>query len=315
MMPRAVLLTVLSIALLSPASSSGKEPTATSLDAARMKELWEEPSDIRSRDLYYGPGGRRLVPRTDVTYRVVGLDTTGHSRGYDLLDPNGREWKVKIGEEAQSDLVVSRILWAIGYRQPITYYMREWRMSGAPGWPQAPGRFRLSSDHQVTGEWSWKENPFRGTRQFRGLIVANLILNNWDLTTSNNRVYRVGKPGEGSRRWYVVQDVGGSLGRTRWPIGTRNDIDDFESEALIRRVEGDEVRFAYWARHQALLDDITPADVAWACRLLDRLSEAQLNDAFRAAGYPPGIRARYVRKIREKIQEGLALEPAVERGR
>jgi len=312
MMRRAFLLAALSIALLMPTSASwGKASTP---EAAHMSELWEQPTDIRSRDLYYGPGGRRLAPRTDVTYRVAGLDTTGHSRGYDLLDPEGRKWDVKLGDEAQSDLVVSRILWAIGYRQPITYYVREWRMSGAPGWPPAPGRFRLSSDHKVTGEWSWDENPLRDTRPFRGLIVANLILNNWDFAASNNRTYRVDRPGEGPRNWYVVQDVGGSLGKTRWPIGTRNDIDDFESEPLIRRVEGDEVHFAYKSRHRLLVKGIPRADVVWTCRLLDRLSEAQLNDAFRAAGYPAAIRQRYVRKIREKIQEGLALEPQVERG-
>jgi hypothetical protein len=311
MRPRARLLTALAIAFL--ATASWGKATAPTPDAARMRELWEEPADVRSRDLYYGPGGRRLVPRTDVTYRVVGLDTTGHSRGYDLLDPQGRKWAVKIGEEAQSDLVVSRILWAIGYRQPITYYVPEWRMSGGPGWPPAPGRFRLSSDHKVTGEWSWDENPFKDTRPFRGLIVANLIVNNWDFATSNNRTYRVDKSVEGPEKWYVVQDVGGSLGRTRWPIGTRNDIDDFEREPLIRRVDGDEVHFGYKSRHRLLVKGITPADVVWTCRLLGRLSDAQLNDAFRAAGYPPEIRQRYVRKIREKIREGLALEPQAER--
>jgi hypothetical protein len=36
-------------------------------------------------------------------------------------------------------------------------------------------------------------------------------------------------------------------------------------------------------------------------------SASRLDDAFRAGGYPPPIRARYVRKIRSKIQEGLAL--------
>jgi len=315
MIRRAFFPTVVAIALFLLSSASRGEAKEPTVDAARMRELWEEPSDIRSRDLYYGPGGPRLVPRTDVTYRVVDLDTSGHSRGYDLLDPEGRKWDVKIGDEAQSDLVVSRILWAIGYRQPITYYVREWRMRDGPGWPPSPGRFRLSSDHKVTGEWSWDENPFRDSRPFHGLIVANLILNNWDLTTSNNRTYRMGEPGEGPRRWYVVQDVGGSLGMTRWPIGTRNDIDDFESEPLIRRVEDGEVRFSYKARHRGLVKVITPADVVWTCRLLDRLSETQLLDAFRAAGYPPEIRKRYVLKIREKIREGLALEPPVEGGK
>jgi hypothetical protein len=275
----------------------------------RMDELWSEPGDVSSRDLYYGPGGRRLAPRPDVTYRVVGLDTKGHSHGYDVVDPEGRKWDVKVGDEAQSDLVVSRILWAVGFRQPITYYVPRWRMAGGPdGDAPEPGRFRLSSDHKVVGEWSWHDNPFIDTRPFHGLIVANLILNNWDLASSNNRTYTIVKPGAGPVRWYVVQDVGGSLGRTRWPIGTRNNIDDFESESLIKDVGGGEVRFTYKSHHRGLVSDIPVADVVWVCRLLDRLSATQLDDAFRAAGYPRETRARYVRKIRQKIQEGLALE-------
>lgn len=42
---------------------------------------------------------------------------------------------------------------------------------------------------------------------------------------------------------------------------------------------------------------------------LRRVSDAQLDDAFTASGYEPEIRARrFIKKIREKIQEGVALE-------
>ncbi|HUD73395.1 MAG TPA: hypothetical protein VMQ62_15665 [Dongiaceae bacterium] len=278
----------------------------------RMAELWSDPRNIATRDLYYGAGGRPLAPRADVAYEVVGLDRTGHSHGYDVVGPDGRKWAVKVGEEAQSDLVVSRILWAIGYHQPITYYVPRWRIAGASEAPP-PGRFRLSSDHKVTGEWSWNDNPFVDTRPYRGLIVANLILNNWDFTRSNNRTYQVETPGTGPETWYVVQDVGGSLGKTRWPVGTRNNVDEFVSERLIREVDDGSVRFTYKSRHRGLVSDIPPDDVVWICRLMDRLSPAQLDDAFRAAGYPAGTRERYVRKIRQKIQEGLALEQVAER--
>ena len=68
--------------------------------AERVAELWQEPPDVASRDLVYGPGGRALAPRPDVAYRVVGLDTKGHSESYDVVDPAGRTWDVKIGDEA-----------------------------------------------------------------------------------------------------------------------------------------------------------------------------------------------------------------------
>jgi len=289
--------------------AAGRHDDARSAeDGKRIAEIWVEPTDIGARDLYFGPGGREFAPRSGATYRVIGLDKTGHSSGYDVVDAQGREWAVKVGEEAQSDVVVSRILWAIGYHQPVTYFVPEWNVSGRGMEKPPPGRFRLSSDHKVIGEWSWTDNPFEDTRPFRGLVVANLVLNNWDFTKSNTRIYKMKKKsGMVPVRRYVVQDVGGSLGKTKWPIGTRNNVDDFESERLIRGVRDGRVDFTYRARHRLLVKDFNVSDVVWACRLLDRLSESQLDDAFRAAGYPPQIRARYVRKIRSKIQEGLAL--------
>jgi hypothetical protein len=291
---------------LLPAAARRSESAGPSAELAA--ELWEQPTDIASRDLYFGPGGRGLAPESGATFRVVGLDRKGHSHGYDVVDGEGREWAVKVGEEAPAEVAVSRILWAIGYHQPISYFVPEWKMiDGKRGKPE-PGRFRVSSDHKVIGEWSWGDNPFEGTQPFHGLIVANLVLNNWDFTKSNTRIYRMKAPGERPARRYVMQDVGGSLGKTRWPLGTRNNIEDFESEDLVRRVDDGHVHFTYKARHRLVVKDIPVSDVVWTCRLLDRLSESQLDDAFRAAGYPPEIRARYVTKIRAKIQEGLGLE-------
>ena len=42
-------------------------------------------------------------------------------------------------------------------------------------------------------------------------------------------------------------------------------------------------------------------------RLMAELSDRQLDDAFRAAGFSREARERYIRKLREKIREGLAL--------
>jgi hypothetical protein len=40
---------------------------------------------------------------------------------------------------------------------------------------------------------------------------------------------------------------------------------------------------------------------------MNRLSDAQLDDAFEAGGYEPAIRQRYIAKLRDKVREGLAL--------
>jgi hypothetical protein len=72
-------------------------------------------------------------------------------------------------------------------------------------------------------------------------------------------------------------------------------------------VTPDGVQFDYRGIHKPLLDSISIADVAWACELLSRLSDAQWTDAFRAAGYSDDQTRRYVTKIKSKIAEGLTV--------
>jgi hypothetical protein len=84
---------------------------------ALIGELWQDPSDLEQRDLFHGPEGTRLLPR-DASYAFVAKDTSGWSPGFDVRDGDGVEWSVKLGAEAQSEVVSSRILWAIGFHQP-----------------------------------------------------------------------------------------------------------------------------------------------------------------------------------------------------
>ena len=236
-----------------------------------------------------------------------------------MRDRNGVAWSVKLGSEAQTEVVVSRILWAIGYHQVPTYYVTQWTMDKGPDGNPGPGRFRPElPTAKVAGEWAWHENPFAHTREFRGLIVANLIVNNWDWKTSNNRIYDiVNSDGTGVRR-YVVRDLGASLGKSDAPAltrvlgarvaqGNRNDLEDFEQQGFIRAVAGNRVEFDYNGIYQTIVDTVTPDDVVWTCRLLARLSDEQWNAAFTAAGYPPDQAARFRAKLKSKIAEGLAL--------
>jgi len=277
-----------------------------------MLQLWTDPGNLSQRDLLWGPGRATNAPSKNAVYRVVKEDTTGYSRGYDVVGPDTRKWSIKVGPEAQSEVVLSRILWALGYHQPETYYVTGWQLAGDWKYEGEPARFRLQSDHAADGEWKWVDNPFAGTAPMHGLIAINLLLSNWDLKTSNNRIYKVEeRKAEPSHR-YVVQDLGASLGKPRifpYPIGTRNNIDDFESTTLIKEVSGSVVHLNYRGRHGEILERLSIPDVIWACELMNRLRDAQLDAAFRAGGYPPDIRQRYIRKIRAKIQEGLALRP------
>lgn len=298
------------------ATTTMRSTAAKSLTSEELGELWIEPKDLPSRDLLAGPGGTDRAPDPKAQYTVTSIDATGYSPGYDAVDPQGRQWKVKLGDEVQSEIVASRVLWAIGFHQPATYFVGTLNLDG--GKPEDRGRaarLRLEDGFKTESEWSWHLNPFVGTQPFKGLLVANLILNNWDLKPSQNRIYVVNEGVPGPSRRYIVQDLGASLGRTRWPTGNRNNAAAFESQRLIERVGNGVVKFDYHARHKELFKDITPADVVWTCRLLARLTDEQWKDAFRAANYPELIAQRFITKLRSKIQEGLALEkrPAVTR--
>ena len=314
---------MLALAILGSAPGCGRSLRGVSPQSGTpppVHELWQLPTDLHARDLFHGPGGESLTPRA-ATFTFVATDRTGYSRGFDVKDPNGIEWSVKLGPEAQTEVTASRILWSIGFHQPPAYYVPAWQMSGPQAGAQPAGRFRPSlPGHAVSADWSWYDNPFVGSREFGGLIVANLIINNWDWKTSNNKVYEIVEPGRAPRRHFVVRDLGASLGKSSYPKllkwlglrgfgqGTRNDLPGFEEQALIKRVNEDStVTFDYHGIHGELVKSVSPDEVRWACELLSRLSDQQWEDAFRAGGFTPEQGGRYIRKIKAKLAQGLAL--------
>jgi hypothetical protein len=287
----------------------------TSEAQSLLPELWRDRGDIAALDLFHGAGGPSLQPRAEGPWRFKVKDETGFSPGWDVLDGAGTQWSVKQGPEAQSEVVASRIVWALGYHQPPTYYVPEWAIVDGPeaGRVQTPGRFRPSlPGGKRTGEWSWEKNPFAGTVPFRGLLVLMRVLNNWDLLDRNNTVYEFDAPRDGARRWFVVIDLGASLGRTEvmsMHSGTRNDPADYERQGFIEGVnEEGHVEFDQLGKwHRGLFGRLTPSDVRWTCERLERITPRQWTDAFRAAGYEREAAARFIAQIRKRVAQGLAL--------
>lgn len=303
---------VVPFALLAIAATACAMNGSPTIAPSKMAELWQRPADIERRNLFHGRGGAALAPAPEGRYQLLEVDKKGFSPGYDVRDERGRKWSVKLGPEARTEVVVSRIVWAVGYHQPDVYYLPRWNLAEKGKLTSQRGaRFRLEHpDRPKDGEWSWRDNPFIGTRQFSGLFTLMVLFNNWDIKTSQNAVYQVSRSGDGPNQWFVVRDLGASLGRTSWFFpGVRDDVEAFEREPFIESVEGNRVKFHYkgaWLEPQ-LNNVVTPGDVVWICQLLSQLSDRQWMDAFRAGGYSDAEAVRFIRRLRQKIDEGLQL--------
>lgn len=277
----------------------------------QLAQLWVEPE--RGRDLFFGVGGKKLAPNPDATYTVIEIKRGGFSRGYTVVGPGDREWSAKFPPEANTEIAASRLLWGIGYHQPPIYLLASWKAEKAtsPN-PQLPARFREKKPAlnglDAGDSWSYYQNPFVGTRQLNGLLALQAMLGNSDLKDAQNVIYKLDKPLEGAARWYVARDLGQTFGRTGVLDAPRGDIDVFEQTPYIRGVDDGKVRFDYRGRHKALFENVTPADVRWLCERLNRLSDDQWQDAFRAGGFGEPVAARFIRRMKQKIAEGLALK-------
>ena len=295
---------------------------STNEPKVELASFWADPSDLASQSFFDGPFGPSMAPAESARYELIAVDSKGYSGGYDVRDAQGTKWSVKVGKEAQPEVTVSRILSGLGFHQPPVFLVHDWQLTGASV-DQAtlrPARFRRNLEEaKVVADWSWYDNQFVGSAPFQGLLVINVMLNNWDWKTSNNKIYDLPNATNGPTRVYVVRDLGASLGKTSFPSflrwtpmrgmgqGSRNDVDGFVEQGFIKEIDGQQVRFHYNGIHQKLVDTITVDNVVWAARLMARVSDEQWRDAFRAGGFSPAEQQRYVDKLKSKIRDGLAL--------
>jgi hypothetical protein len=285
-------------------------------DLAPMAALWERPADLRSQDLFTGPWGGAYAPDPRAVYTFVRPKDHGANPGVVVRDPSGRIWHVKtarndLGAEGPVEVVVSRILSAVGYHQPPVYFLPSFTMTDSAGRTrlQPGGRFRLDEPSlRHVGSWSWENNPFVGTQPFEGLLVILLMFNSWDLKDSNNSLYEV-QDIDGVHPWYVVRDLGGALGETGHLRPQRNNIGKFEHQTFITGVTGRFVEFAYGGKQANLVRQrLTVDDVRWASDLVGGLSDGQWHDAFRAGGYAAAVTDRFIRKLQANVAQGQRLE-------
>src|SRR5687768_10258109 len=313
---------VLALALALSFGASANAQDKNSQDKKDKKQLpqgtavlWREPADIASRDLLLGPGGERMKPDVSrVTF--VKEEKGGYSTKYRVKDAQGRTWVAKIGKEAQSETAAVRLVWAVGYVSEINYLVPRLTIEGKGTFENVRLEARPDNVDRFD-EWTWTANPFAGKRELQGLKVLMALMENWDLKDSNNRVLVV-KRGNATELHYIVSDLGTTFGKTggqKSPIafiksikGSRNEPDDFANDQFIDEVQGDTVRLDYDGKNADLMRNISIADVRWIGDLLARLSDRQIEDAFRAANYNAAEVRLLSGAVRRRINELVNLQ-------
>jgi hypothetical protein len=280
--------------------------------------MWQTPSDITSRDLYLGPGGSEMRPDLRrITF--IKEEKGGWSKKYRVRDASGREWVAKLGKEAQAETSAVRLLWGIGYITEVNYLIPRVTIPGKGTFQNV--RFEARPDGlERLDEWKWKQNPFVGTPEYQGLKVMMALINNWDLKDSNNQMLLVRRNG-GDELQYIISDLGATFGHASttpllWRITrSRNNPTRYAKSEFFEKVKGNRVVLHFGGKNRGLMNDITIDDAQWIARLLARLSDRQIKDAFRAANYTPGQINLLTAEVRERTNELLNLRPNIQIGR
>ena len=266
--------------------------------------LWE-PVDASTLDLYAGPGGEAMRPNLS-RIQFIEEETGGHNKKYRVKDGSGRTWVVKLGIEAKPETAAVRLLYGLGYKTEINYFVPKVTIPGKGTFEDV--RFEARPDNvKRLEEWKWKANPFVGSKELQGLKMMMVFMNNWDVLDLQNKVLQVG-----DQQHYIVSDLGrtfGRLGNNNLPLiyrmGRRTGSPGHYTETdFIDKVDEGEVKLAYKGKNRGLFDEgFTVEDAAWLADRFQSLSDKQIADAFRAANYSPEEIDVFVEAVRRRINE------------
>lgn len=320
--------------VLSIAHSASAQTTGRTAVPAGSAVLWTDPGDIRSRDLYLGPGGKEHQPQSPVEF--LQEDLNGTSPKFDVRDSAGKKWKAKLGLESKPETAAARLLWAVGYASNENYFFPVLQVTNMParlsrgqnlagqGGNVPNVRLQRHFEHEKkVGNWNWRHNLFYGAREFNGLRIMMGLIANWDLKDENNAVFEDEQ--EPGHTLFEVSDVGtafGTAGKSYSDRVSKGNLRAYIRTKLISHVHGDYVDLNFPKRpplasllefewtfffHQMRIrwigKHIPRADAKWMGSLLAQLSPAQISDAFRAAGYSPEEINAYTEAVVSRIRE------------
>ncbi len=277
---------------------------------SRRAVIWRDPGSISPAELHAGPSGPNAGPAPP--FHFVEEHDTGSQPCVSVRDSAGRVWRVKWGQEVHTEVLGTRLAWALGYFAEESHFVRAGSIEGAGELRRAKAcideqqrfrdaRFELDErgveKHFDTHGWAWNDNPFVGTPELHGLKILMMLVSNWDnkdvrdvARGSNTAIFEYRLPDRAREARYLIIDWGAALGawgsnilqRGRW------DPEAFAGQngQFITGVSDDDVvQFGYQGQRTAdVATGITRADVAWFMRVADRLSDDHLRAALDASG-------------------------------
>jgi hypothetical protein len=300
--------------------------------ATDAQVIWRDPGAVDELDFVNGPGGPEGAPVGPFTF--VEEDDDGTSPKIEVTDANGVTWKVKWGEEVNSEVIATRLVWAVGYFVEPAYFVRSGRIEGARDLGRADeyvddgsfsdARFELKEKGvkrlKDEDSWSWRANPFAGTEELNGLKIMIMLTSNWDSKDaaeggpSNTAILNYKLPGGGVESRYIVSDWGGSFGK--WGgVGRRSkwDCEDYTEQSrefVDQLLDDDTVDWGYRSirdRTRDITEGIHVSDVAWLMQYLGRVTDAQIAAGLEASGATPEQVECFTQAIRSRINRLNAL--------
>jgi hypothetical protein len=283
--------------------------------------LWRDPGDIEQLDFFHGPGGLSGLPRPP--FHFLKEHSAGSNPSVSVKDANNRIWRIKWGNEVNTETFCSRFAWACGYFAQPAYFLQEGKIENVQNLQRAQNcldeecRFQNAcfklddksfKKYFEEKSWAWNDNPFVGTRELNGLKLLFLLLSIWDSKDqrdvargSNTAIFK-----RKNELHYLIIDWGGGMGKWGNNILTRDrwDCSGFESQNR-NFVKVEEDRTLVWGylgqRTEDIAAGIRVEDVRWFYTYAGRITDAQIRDALLASGATDTEANCFTKALRERL--------------
>jgi hypothetical protein len=291
-------------------------------DRRGPKLLWREPGRLSAAHWTCGPSPCSEAPTAP--FQMIKRDRSATNPKVLVKDARGRTFDVKFGAKVIPECFCARYVTAVGFFNEPEWFVAEGVIEGmgaekmrilSPGGRFTKARFqpREQADFEFLphSEWSWRDNPFSGTRELAGLKILMMLLSNWDDKDgrpgedSNDAVFRVTQQGR-PELLYSVFDWGAALGRWGGPL--RRDQSD--CSGFVRdtphfvRLSANGLEWGFQGKHTFdMKAGITVESIRWLLPYLHRITPEQMHLGFTASGATERQSACWSYAIAQRIKQ------------